>query len=167
MYHKYCDSLFDIRYLYCDKKYHDVPVHRCIVAGLFFIIKFLPWRAPCLCKSTPCLPEVLMPLLLISAPCSGVHIPWGMTTYDHPAQNVTFITGVCEMLTENLKFGYLLRIFTTEVKVMFANLALDLLPTRLHTCSSAGRASHRYIVEIMGSNPVEASIFFCYLLVAT
>ena len=90
-----------------------------------------------------------------------------MTTYDHPAQNVTFITGVCEMLTENLKFGYLLRIFTTEVKVMFANLALDLLPTRLHTCSSAGRASHRYIVEIMGSNPVEASIFFCYLLVAT
>ena len=33
MYCKYRDSLFNIRYSYRGKKYHDVPVHRCIVAG--------------------------------------------------------------------------------------------------------------------------------------
>ena len=34
MYRKYCNSLFNIRYLYSGKKYCDVPVHRCIIAGL-------------------------------------------------------------------------------------------------------------------------------------
>ena len=34
MYRKYRDSLFKIRYSYRGKKYRDVPVHRCIVAGL-------------------------------------------------------------------------------------------------------------------------------------
>ena len=35
MYRKYRDSLFNIQYSYHGKKYHDVPVHRCIfVAGL-------------------------------------------------------------------------------------------------------------------------------------
>ena len=34
MYRKYRDSLFNIRYSYCGKKYRDVPVHLCIVAGL-------------------------------------------------------------------------------------------------------------------------------------
>ena len=34
MYHKYRDSLFNIRYSYRGQKYRDVPVHRCIVAGL-------------------------------------------------------------------------------------------------------------------------------------
>ena len=34
MYRKYRDSLFNIRYSYSGKKYRDVPVHRCIIAGL-------------------------------------------------------------------------------------------------------------------------------------
>ena len=34
MYHKYRYSLFDILYSYRGKKYRDVPVHWCIVAGL-------------------------------------------------------------------------------------------------------------------------------------
>ena len=34
MYRKYRDSLFNIRYLYPGKKYCDVSVHWCIVAGL-------------------------------------------------------------------------------------------------------------------------------------
>ena len=32
MYRKY--RLFNIRYLYRGKKYRDVPVHQCIIAGL-------------------------------------------------------------------------------------------------------------------------------------
>ena len=34
MYHKYRDSLINMRYSYRGKKYPNVPVHRCIVAGL-------------------------------------------------------------------------------------------------------------------------------------
>ena len=34
MYRKYRDSLFNIWYSYHGQEYHDVPVHRCIVAGL-------------------------------------------------------------------------------------------------------------------------------------
>ena len=32
--------------------------------------------------------------------------------------------------------------------------------TSLPMCGSVGRASHRYFAEVMGSNPVEALIFF-------
>ena len=35
MYRKYRDSLFNIRYSYRGKKYREVPVHQCIVGGLF------------------------------------------------------------------------------------------------------------------------------------
>ena len=34
MYCKYRDSLFNKQYSYPGKKYSDVPVHRCITAGL-------------------------------------------------------------------------------------------------------------------------------------
>ena len=37
MYRKYRDSLFNIQYSHRGKKYCDVPVHRCIVAGLIHI----------------------------------------------------------------------------------------------------------------------------------
>ena len=34
VYRKYHNSFFNIQYLYRGKKYRNVPVHRCIIAGL-------------------------------------------------------------------------------------------------------------------------------------
>ena len=40
MYRKYRDSLINTQYLYRGKKYRDVPVHWCIVAGLIVMSLF-------------------------------------------------------------------------------------------------------------------------------